>query len=1107
MPTVSRSTPSTSSSLTPLPSTPASRIEAVTQSTPSVSGSAGPRARGYPEGMFSTPSRKVVPVIVIPSSEPRHDEVSGISDGSTLSSLSASGRTTYKPMSPNKFTAAQKCRRVNESSSPLDRLGRPSTADDDDDDDDDDGGGGDGARSGSRSEAGSSADETIREAAKPARKRTRRTRESSSDEESDKAYTDSDDELPDLKPRSRAPNATRQQPQRAAVGEKTYQFDDKGNFVGSSKSQALFRPKTVAIAPATTRTPLTTAQNPKFSIAAMLRRKKEQARQGTDLAGMDEADALVRDADEREKREEQTEKQKAALEEERRVIEGWQKELDRNFLSPPSKKMSTAVYGDNAGASQASDTAQEKKAAKHSMASLNKRFAEKLEGGCTSDGLDEEDSSSDAELDSDNEGKDEDGERSTAATSLARIRLAEQKERLSGMTRTLKSAAIDGRDVLVDIIATDYGLKKEKKEDGGKRVGKSKVKQGSNAQEEVPGSMWMRGRVTLRQVSVPAELTVSPFGKLLFDATKDGPWTLAAALSQIRLMTPRFQVSAVELSFLLSVAIHGLDSRSSTALQSGARPAGWVSSAHPWSTARKERQAVASAACVALECVPSLVADHVRTAGALAQVDSVVKAWMVETLVGLGASTALLKRLRLLSSEVEATLQPVRSVREQERHELRRFYAQPGQSTTGLDVKREGGEENAIDPASLVGWLSLEERMEAITRLCSVVRSLCSRRLLSWTTRADLYLALAVLSATHAEDGLLPSIGDAMSALMDDGESAISDNVQQRQDEVAQSVFAAFEPWPIITYAAMLRGIPKDDIRSRALSRQVAWKLLDQRHQSLRRSGSENKPHAAAATTSDALILPGIALPNLSLLQDLITTSNDTSPFWISTTADDARQAAAEAKMAAKGPDEVAAACAASGSDGAAGPTRRVTDYPELLAWTEIVSVALDDLAVQATAFKEAPLRIQPVGDLPKHNNFPVFEQAAKLQREARASLILATRPFVSLASSRLSMDKGSAVGASLVPDGSRIRTLEKISLGLRSTFNKIYDYRGASLERSRAKDAIQRLHIRLHYLVPFYFANGSVGEELKLSEIYGKDGAKGLSDDSGSDAGSTFSV
>ncbi|KAE8227225.1 hypothetical protein CF319_g251 [Tilletia indica] len=1102
----STSTPSTSSSsLTPLPSTPSSHVA---PSTPSVSGSVGPRSRGYPEGMFSTPSRKVVPVIVIPTSEPRADEISGISDGSSLSSLSASGRSIYKTMSPSHFNAVQKRRRINESASPLSRLSRP--------DDDDDG---------HQSEDGTSGDETIRDTAqssKPARKRARRTaNESESDAqaepESDKdtSTDDSDEELPDVLAKSRAANTTRLQPRRTAAVGKTYEFDDRGNYIGTSKPQNSSRiksatpvpvPVTVSVA-VPSRTILKTSNGTNLSIHAMLRRKKEQERQGTDLKGMKEADDLVLAESLREKREADEKKQKAAAEEERRLVESWQRDLDQDFLSPPSKKKGIIIVGDGASGSQGSQTAQDTKASKNSIAALNKRYAEKPEGGCTSDGLDDDDSASSSDLDSDEDKNHPDGERlrSENGVDSARLRMAEQKQRLNGMTRTLKSAAIDGRDVLVDILASDYGLKKQNKKKGD---GKKTVKQESKADEAVTGSMWMRGRVALRQISLPAGLETSPFGKILSDATKDGPWALAAALQQIRVMTPRFQISAVELGFLLSVATHGLD------LRSGPRNADQLMnrnpSAHPWRLARKERQAVASAACAALECIPcsSAGGKQLRAADAITAVDLAVRTWMVEALVGLGTSTALLKKLRLLSNEVELTLKPSRRVRQQERVELRLACAQSGQQTNGAHVvKREDDQQQGSDSDSLVGWLSLEERLEALVRFCSIIRSLCSRHLLAWPIRVDLYLALAVLSATHPEDGLIPAIRGATAALLDDGQTGFSDVAQQRQEELAERIFTAFETLPVPVYAAMLRGIPKDSVRSRALSRRVAWKLLAQRHKSLRAPLADEKALALApAPAADAgheSSLPILAMPDLNLLQDLVSTSNDSSPFWISTVADDTRQAAALKRKAVAGGGK---AQAKSESGGVTGPTRRVTDYHELAAWTEVVSVALDDLAVQATAFEEAPEKGEAVIDSdPKQKSFPVFDQAAvNAERQVRGSLLLATRPFISLASSHLSATKGSTTnGACPVPDSSRIRILAKISLDLRSTFNKIQDNRGANLEMSRTKDAIQRLQIRLHYLLPFYFASGRVGDEFKLSEIYGEEGGekKGLGGDGAKEA------
>jgi len=232
----------------------------------------------------------------------------------------------------------------------------------------------------------------------------------------------------------------------------------------------------------------------------------------------------------------------------------------------------------------------------------------------------------------------------------------------------------------------------------------------------------------------------------------------------------------------------------------------------------------------------------------------------------------------------------------------------------------------------------------------------------------------------------------------------------------------------------------------------------------------------ASTPSADAVSIPGIAVPDLQVVEDLILTSNDTSPFWISTAADEARQKASlqAAAKAEPGASETLAD----------GKGRRITDYQELRAWTEIVSAALSDVAVQATMYKpvaDIKAKGQPGGTKDVAKLAPIF----KSQREVKGTLILATRPFVD---AFLSGNAAPATQMVPEPDTARFQSLMQIAEGLKSTFNKIHDTRGAIVERSRAKDAIQRAELRLHYLLPFYFAFGSLSDQYNLPEIYGKE-------------------
>ncbi|KAK0531148.1 hypothetical protein OC834_003050 [Tilletia horrida] len=1069
-----RSRSSTSSSLTSLPSTPS--IRADPPQTPSASGS-GPRARGYPEGMFSTPSRRMVPVVVIPTSEPRIDEVSGVSDGlSSLSSLSRS-RMGSAIRSPRHFTAAQKRRRINDSASPLSRMNRaPSSDNDDDGDDDEDEDGED-----DKEEQSEDGDETITNAAqaagRSARKRARRsTSESTSAQppeprdEDGSSYDDSDedDDLPDILPTARAPNTTRIQPKRAAV------TDGKASGSGSCAGRVL--PSAAAHVPPPSKKFRSTG-GMDLSIAGLLRRKKQAANQGTDLDGMREADALLRETEARETEELRLKAKREAAEHERKEVEAMQRELDLSFLSPPSRKASAASVaftGLSATAADGAGKTDGDSKRKVSEALLKGRHVPKAEGGCMSDGLEDYSDSSESDSGSGDEADSKARRQGTTDDDGFDPKAAGRKLLLSGMSRTLQSVDLQGRDVLVDIIAADHGFQKDVK---GKKAAKAEA--GGNGEPKAPSCLWLPGRVELHQVVVPTTLSGSRFGKLIAKAARQGPWALASLLQQVAQAVPHCPIATTELSFIMTLAVHGLDSvsvlsipeASSSVKLSNVAPEG-IPAAHPWRAARVERQAVATAACSAVDAISRRRANErlQGTSSTASATDDLLTRWLSESLLSLGASPLALKSLEMLSDELSAEIKMQRQVRRQERQKLSRLAAKAGRDNE-LDrsmVKKEEGNEQSIQLAvQRGGWLSLDERMEAVTRLCSVVRAFASRGLLSWEARIDALLALAGLATSHTEDGMAKTLEETNAALLDDPEDDLSAQLHHHLDEAAARFFKAFRLWPVTAYASVLRGLPKLTIRTRAFGRKAAWLMLEQRHASLRKTAKEKQTRASTVLDADSVI-SGVALPNLAVIQDLILTSNDSSPFWVSTSADDARKA-----KAASGQSSAAVA----------GEVRRVTDYAELAAWMDIVNIALTDVAIQASIFKKS-LGVQQTSG--------AKDDTQKMKRQAKAAHILATRPLVS--SLALTLDPTRKAGDPLpipAPNVARVQALQSILEGLRTACNKIIDYRGMNPDRSKAKDAIQRAQIRLYYLVRFYFATGEMQDELRLHEIYGKQETK----------------
>ncbi|KAL9938661.1 hypothetical protein V8E36_002380 [Tilletia maclaganii] len=1065
---------SSSSTLSSLPTTPAPRLipEVVTPS------GSGPRSRGYPEGMFSTPSGRLVPVIVIPTSEPRTDEVSGISDGgSSLSSLTPYA-SSLSAMSGRAGTAAaaaagRKRRRIDDSVSPLSRMSKPPKRNDSEDLDT--------TRAGS---GASNADETIRDSA-PASgsKHPRKDAPPPALGDVDMADSDeSDDDLPDLIGQARAASASRAQPKRAASKDIAYNFNEHGKETELKRA-----PPSNPLPSTTSKLKKKAAPKPVFktemgtvlSISAMLKRKKEAANKGTDLDGMKEADTLLRETEQREEKEAAEKKRRDKIEQERKDVEAMQRELDLSFLSPPSKG-GAASFSMNGALAEGSAAAATK--AKPSRDPTRKRLADKPEGGCTSDGLD--DDPSDSEVDEDDT-LDQD-------TSRSKARSAEQEKLLSDMSKALNSADVGGRQTLVDIIALEHGLKKESNADRKLASGDSKA--------PAAGTIWAPGRVEVPKFVIPDRLALSRLGQLMNTAISEGPWTLVSVLQHMTVMSSTHQLNVDEISTLMKLAVLGTDSRiqqqqsktaasssSSSSIVTNFNSILGTSTAHPWKIARKERQAVANAACTALE---ALARSNRRSsaqleAGSFQQIDVLVCAWLNQTLVDLGAGPSSLRDLGLLTETDVGGIEPARRIRRAERAELKQALGLS--SAVDLDegskaqaVKKETGTGDAVpDDARLVGWLSLDERLEALTRIGAVIRILCSHNMLAWPTRVQVFVTLAALSAAHVDDGLAEALGDTLASLVQDLENVLSNETEIQQDELAERLFTALTPWPVASYASVLRVLPKRTLRTRAICRAIAWKLLTQRHALLRKQTDVKRPRrtvTASTPSADAVSIPGIAVPDLQVVEDLILTSNDTSPFWISTAADEARQKASlqAAAKAEPGASETLAD----------GKGRRITDYQELRAWTEIVSAALSDVAVQATMYKpvaDIKAKGQPGGTKDVAKLAPIF----KSQREVKGTLILATRPFVD---AFLSGNAAPATQMVPEPDTARFQSLMQIAEGLKSTFNKIHDTRGAIVERSRAKDAIQRAELRLHYLLPFYFAFGSLSDQYNLPEIYGKE-------------------
>ncbi|KAK0551866.1 hypothetical protein OC845_001943 [Tilletia horrida] len=1034
--------PSSSKTLSILPTTPK------TDTRIAQAGQRGsdPRARGYPEGMFSTPSRRMIPEIVIPTSEPRTDEVSGISDSSSLSSRRSTALSPHKrryPMSPLGHASASKKRRHEGSplrqSSKLNRDGMLSDARTS-------------GRDGSPLKSGSSS--------------------------SSNSASDSDDELPELAPPVRNQAASRIQPRRAAAG--------SGSTSGLSAINKVPRTVVPVIQPAKRAPILKTSLGTNLSIAAMLKRKKEQARLGTDLDGMDEADALVRETEEREKEALRRKLAKETEEKERREVEAMQRELDQAFLSPKASRKISAPEGQISQTSTGETSSNNSAGPSKELA----RHTEKAEGGCDSDGMDEESSSSQSDDEEELNRPQKKGEQ-TAHSS------AQTDQRLSGVTRTLQDADIDGRDALLGIIASDHGIKTERKEAEAAASGRKRPR---TRQDDV----WRPGRVELPKFVVGSMLQSKPLGSLFHTALKDGPWALVAVLQQLSLLVRRPEIAEGEMLFLLNASVYGVDSRYTNAPLGGAAiatapagifPGASYAYAHPWRMARRERQAVSEAACKLVDSLtrPPLMTRPQNDATAPARLNAIAGPWAVQLLANLGAASSYLEKLQTHQNPEENFRRP-KSVPRQVRKMLRNLTASHGRRGQGVG---EGDDAIKIDPEKCdgpgvvdidakvsedlcrVGWLSLEERSEALTRFGVVIRALCEKNILSLSLKADLTVMLAAFCGAPPEDAGTQHFGATVQALLD---TAYIDWTYE--EELAGRVFKAYKDRSVTSLATMLRALPAASIQNRAFSRAVAWQALEHAYEHLHKPGTDIDSAMKGVedgSAADDRAVNLIAKHDLALIRDLVTTHDDAGPFWISTAADEARNAGEDGSSSKETADGKPAPTQSL-------PGRRLTDYDELTAWAEIVSVALSDIAVQATSFKK-----QTDGQQTASGPSDLTPTLNRRQpRPAKASLLLATRPFTAaIQESNLragdSQPEQQVVTSSVVPepDAERIRMLNTISKGLRGVFNKIVDFRGSSLERSRAKDSIQRIHIRLHYLVAFYFNNGRVGEQLKLSEIY----------------------
>ncbi|PWN47752.1 hypothetical protein IE53DRAFT_390098 [Violaceomyces palustris] len=308
-------------------------------------------------------------------------------------------------------------------------------------------------------------------------------------------------------------------------------------------------------------------------------------------------------------------------------------------------------------------------------------------------------------------------------------------------------------------------------------------------------------------------------------------------------------------------------------------------------------------------------------------------------------------------------------------------------------VRRDEAQVLVVGGRRVTNWLPTSDRSRSVAKVLEVTDALSGSGRLDKNATCHFLITILHISADPLSEFLIMQSERTMDTLAEGIDRS------SEQERTCDRVLRMLDGRSMSERLSLLERFPSSEPRARTMRRWIAWRCL---------TDVANDPNTLKYSS---------IIPELGILSDLIKSELPSSHFYISPQA---------AKVQ--------------------------TDYVELLASSQLLSIALSDLGLQmCSSTALAP----SLGASPRRRG---------INRQSHA-LETAVKPYAYLEPCR---------------DSGRISLLRKIAETLRIVNGKIQDNKGTFLERIRAKDRLQRLFLTLEYQLNWFAARPHAADGIK---------------------------